>query len=124
MRDSRPRKVQCVRQGGVFESHFEKRQTLAPEIRAARMLFSPSAQEGIAQLAEDLESTLQGNQPTRAAQPQKGRRGIALWVAVALGGVIALALAGSSGWVSALKYHTISEKSILIANQEKQLATG
>lgn len=100
-----------------------REQSLTPEIRAARMLLSPSAQEEISQLAEDIELTLLGNQPTRAAHSRPVRRGFALWVAVSLGGIIALALAGSSGWASALKFHSIAEKNILIADQEQQLAT-
>lgn len=100
-----------------------REQSLTPEIRAARMLLSPSAQEEISQLAEDIELALLGNQPTRAAHSRPVRRGFALWVAVSLGGIIALALAGSSGWASALKFHSIAEKNILIADQEQQLAT-
>lgn len=100
-----------------------REQSLTPEIRAARMLLSPSAQEEISQLAEDIELTLLGNQPTRAAHSRPVRRGLALWVAVSLGGIIALALAGSSGWASALNFHSIAEKNILIADQEQQLAT-
>lgn len=99
-------------------------QSLAPEIRAARMLLSPSAQEEISQLAEDMEVTLSGNQPTsRATHSQHGRRGLALWVAVSIGGIISLVLAGSTGWASALKYHSIAEKNIMIADQEQQMAT-
>ena len=98
-------------------------QSLAPEIRAARMLLSPSSQEEISQLAEDMEVTLSGNQLTRAARSQHGRRGIALWLAVSIGGIISLVLAGSTGWASALKYHSIAEKNILIADQEQQMAT-
>lgn len=98
-------------------------QSLAPEIRAARMLLSPASQEEISQLAEDMEVTLSGNQPARAAHSQHGRRGIALWVAVSIGGIISLVLAGSTGWASALKYHSIAEKNIMIADQEQQMAT-
>ncbi|MCH8822805.1 MAG: hypothetical protein IH984_04780 [Planctomycetes bacterium] len=97
-------------------------QSLAPEIRAARMLLSPASQEEISQLAEDMEVTLSGNQPARAAHSQHGRRGIALWLAVSIGGIISLVLAGSTGWASAIKYHSIAEKNIMIADQEQQMA--
>ena len=49
-------------------------QSLAPEIRAARMLLTPAAQEEISNIAEDMELTLLGNQPTRTAHSQRGRR--------------------------------------------------
>jgi len=123
MRDSRSGQKQNVRQGGVFASQNDMPHALAPEIRAARMLLSPCAQEEIAQLAEDMESTLQGSQPARIVRSQHKRRGIALWVAVSLGGIIVLTLAGTSGWASAIKYHSMAAKNKLIANQEQQLAS-
>ena len=115
MKDSRPKPERNGWKHGA--------QSLAPEIRAARMLLTPSAQEEISHIAEDMELTLLGNQPTRAAHSRRGRRGIALWIAVSIAGIISLAIAGTTGWASALKHHSIAEKNILIADQEQQMAT-
>lgn len=122
MRYPRSKQERNGQQNRGFTTHKDAAQALAPEIRAARMLLSPSAQEDIAHLAEGIEVTLSGNMPTRAAHSQRKRRGLVLWVTVLLGGTIVLALAGSSGWASALKYHSIAEKNAVIADQEKQLA--
>ena len=64
MRDSRSKLEHNGRDSGVH--------SLAPEVRAARMLLSPSSQEEISQLAEDMELTLRGNQPTRATHSRRG----------------------------------------------------
>lgn len=123
MRYPRSKQASNGQKYGGFASHRVTAQTLAPEIRAARMLLSPSAQKDIAHLAEDIEETLLGNMPTRSAHSQGKRRGLVLWITVLLGGTIVLALAGSSGWVSAIKYHSIAEKNAVIAEQEKQLSS-
>ena len=121
MQDSQIRQENNGRQEGILSSEQEVKQSAAPEIQAAQMLLSPSAQNEIAQIAEDMEIMLQGNQPTRSTCSRSNRRGLAIWAAVSLCGIVVLVLAGSSGWVSALKYHSIAEKNKLIADQEQQI---
>ncbi len=124
MHNSHPYRDHDVREQVMTSTTRNNLQELAPEVRAARRLLEPDVQQQIAQLADGIEATLHGNQPARPT-PKRGRhRGISLWIGIPLAGLVSVAIVSSAGWAGAVRYHSIAEKNILIAQQQGELAAA
>ena len=124
MHNSQQHRDQDVREQVMTSTARTNGQNIAPEVRAARRLLEPDVQQQIAQLADGLEATLQGNQPARPTRKRRRHRGISLWIGIPLAGLVSVAINSSAGWAGAVRYHSIAEKNILIAQQQGELAVA
>lgn len=85
-----------------------------PEILAARRFFTPATHEAIAQLAENLEATIGGGEPTIPRRKSRKRRGLSLLVGVPVTALLVLFVVAAGGWVSAVQYHDVAEQQELL----------
>lgn len=102
---------------------------MAPEVQAARALFSPDNQRQIERLADDLELILGGEAPepsSRRLSPdlaarRRSRRAFSLWIGVPVAVLFILVAAVFGGWASALQYHNVAENERTWAQEQEAL---